>query len=99
MSCGSTSCAPNDQTLERAAAAGPGRAACWRPRRVRAYGTARHLAEPPQRPAYVALAETLEERRRYQDVADALAPAVQLLRNDADSEGPLSMLLPHLRLA
>jgi tetratricopeptide (TPR) repeat protein len=49
--------------------------------------------------AYVALAETLEERRRYQDVADALAPAVALFRNDAEPEGPLAMLLPHLGFA
>jgi tetratricopeptide (TPR) repeat protein len=49
--------------------------------------------------AYIALAETLEERRRYQDVADALAPAVTMFRGDAEPEGPLSMLLPHLGFA
>jgi tetratricopeptide (TPR) repeat protein len=49
--------------------------------------------------AYVTLAETFEERRKYQDVADTIAPAVALFRNDADPEGPLSMLLPHLGFA
>jgi tetratricopeptide (TPR) repeat protein len=48
---------------------------------------------------YAALAEALEERRRYQDVADALAPAVALFRGDAEPEGPLSLLLPHLGFA
>ena len=83
----------------RAAAAGPGRAAHRRPRGVR---SGRHGAHPQNRRsarAYIALGETLEERRRYQDVADALAPAVQLVRNDADAEGSLSMLLPHLGFA
>jgi predicted Zn-dependent protease len=47
----------------------------------------------------VALAETLEERRRYQDVVDALAPAVNMFRTDSDPEGPLSLLLPHLGFA
>ena len=63
--------------------------------------TARRVISQNRRSAraYVALAETLEERRRYQDVADSLAPAVQLFRSDADSEGPLSMLLPHLGFA
>jgi tetratricopeptide (TPR) repeat protein len=63
--------------------------------------TARRVISQNRRSAraYIALAETLEERRRYQDVADALAPAVQLFRNDADAEGPLSMLLPHLGFA
>jgi tetratricopeptide (TPR) repeat protein len=49
--------------------------------------------------AYITLAETLEERRRYQDVADALTPAVALFRGEADADGPLSMLLPHLGFA
>jgi tetratricopeptide (TPR) repeat protein len=49
--------------------------------------------------AYTALAETLESRRRYQDVADSLAPAVAMFRGDAEPEGPLSMLLPHLGFA
>jgi tetratricopeptide (TPR) repeat protein len=48
---------------------------------------------------YTALAEALEERRRYQDVADALAPAVAMFRGDAAPEGPLAMLLPHLGFA
>ena len=63
--------------------------------------TARRVISQNRRSAraYVALAETLEERRRYQDVADALAPAVALFRGDADSDGPLSMLLPHLGFA
>jgi tetratricopeptide (TPR) repeat protein len=49
--------------------------------------------------AYVTLAEAFEERRKYQDVADTLAPAVALFRNDADPEGPLSLMLPHLGFA
>jgi tetratricopeptide (TPR) repeat protein len=49
--------------------------------------------------AYTALAEVLEERRRYQDVADALAPAVTMFRGDPEPEGPLSLLLPHLGFA
>ena len=49
--------------------------------------------------AYVALAETLEERHKYQDVADVLAPAVTQFRTDPEPEGPLSMLLPHLGFA
>jgi tetratricopeptide (TPR) repeat protein len=49
--------------------------------------------------AYVALAETLEERHKYQDVADVLAPAVNQFRSDSEPEGPLSMLLPHLGFA
>ena len=63
--------------------------------------TARRVISQNRRSAraYIALAETLEERRRYQDVADSLAPAVQLFRNDADAEGPLAMLLPHLGFA
>jgi tetratricopeptide (TPR) repeat protein len=49
--------------------------------------------------AYTALAEVLEERRRYQDVADALAPAVTMFRGEKEPEGPLSLLLPHLGFA
>jgi tetratricopeptide (TPR) repeat protein len=48
---------------------------------------------------YSALAEALEERQRYQEVAEALGPAVAAFRSDADSEGPLSLLLPHLGFA
>jgi tetratricopeptide (TPR) repeat protein len=63
--------------------------------------TARRVINQNRRSAraYIALAETLEERRRYQDVADALAPAVTLFRGDAEPEGPLAMLLPHLGFA
>jgi tetratricopeptide (TPR) repeat protein len=48
---------------------------------------------------YAALAESLEERQRYQEVAETLAPAVAAFRTDADAEGPLSLLLPHLGFA
>jgi tetratricopeptide (TPR) repeat protein len=63
--------------------------------------TARRLiAQNRRNPrGYTALAEALEERRRYQDVADALAPAVASFRGDAEPEGPLSLLLPHLGFA
>ena len=46
--------------------------------------------------AYVALAETLEERQRYQQVADALAPVVAQFRSSGNGSTALSMLLPHL---
>ncbi|MCC7418572.1 MAG: tetratricopeptide repeat protein [Acidobacteria bacterium] len=47
---------------------------------------------------YYALAEVLEERGRYQDVADLLAPVMAQFRSAAsdDSTWELSMLLPHL---
>lgn len=47
---------------------------------------------------YAALAEALEERRRYQEVVDALAPAVAAFRSGADSAA-LGLLLPHLGFA
>ena len=92
--------APDDRTLERALLllaqaerrTGELDAAEKTARRV--------IAQNRRNPrAYAALAEALEERRRYQDVADALAPAVTLFRGEANSEGPLSMLLPHLGFA
>lgn len=48
---------------------------------------------------YTALAEVLEERRKYQGVIDVLAPAMATFRSGADSELPLSLLLPHLGFA
>lgn len=47
---------------------------------------------------YYALAEALEERGQYQDVVDALAPAMAQFRPKAagDSTYEASMLLPHL---
>jgi tetratricopeptide (TPR) repeat protein len=63
--------------------------------------TARRLVRQNGRSprAYVALAEALEERQRYQAVADAQAPAVAQFRSLQDAETPLSMLLPHLGFA
>jgi tetratricopeptide (TPR) repeat protein len=48
---------------------------------------------------YVALAESLEERRRYQDVIDALAPATVQFRSAGNATGALVLLLPHLGFA
>jgi tetratricopeptide (TPR) repeat protein len=45
---------------------------------------------------FYALAETLEERQRYQDVIDVLGPAVPQFRSGPGSELALGMLLPHL---
>ena len=45
---------------------------------------------------FYALAETLEERQRYQEVIDELGPAVPQFRSGAGSESALGMLLPHL---
>jgi tetratricopeptide (TPR) repeat protein len=64
-------------------------------------GTARRLVAQNRNSAraYVALAETLEERQRYQAVADALAPAVSDFRAAPNSEAALGALLPHLGFA
>jgi tetratricopeptide (TPR) repeat protein len=48
---------------------------------------------------FVALAEVLEERRRYQAVIDALAPAMQNFRTGQNSTIALGALLPHLGFA
>ena len=48
---------------------------------------------------FAALAEALEERRRYQAVLDALAPAMSSFRSNQDSTFSLSVLLPHLGFA
>ena len=45
---------------------------------------------------FYVLAETLEERQRYQEVIDVLGPAVPQFRSGAGSESALGMLLPHL---
>jgi tetratricopeptide (TPR) repeat protein len=47
----------------------------------------------------LALAEALEERRRYQAVIDALAPALPTLRQGQNPTFALSQLLPHLGFA
>jgi tetratricopeptide (TPR) repeat protein len=66
-----------------------------------AEGTARRLvAQNRNSPrAYVALAEALEERQNYQDVVDALAPAVNEFRSAANAQAALGVLLPHLGFA
>lgn len=48
---------------------------------------------------YAALAEALEERRRYQAVVDGLAPVMATFRAGGDSAFALSSLLPHLGFA
>ncbi len=48
---------------------------------------------------YFVLAEALEEQRKFQAVADALAPAVASFRGTADGAFALGMLLPHLGFA
>ena len=63
--------------------------------------TARHLIELNRNSTrgYVALAETLEERQRYQAVVDLLAPVVEGFRSSASSAASLGALLPHLGFA
>jgi len=48
---------------------------------------------------FVALSEALEERRQYQAVVDALAPAIGGFRSGQNSARSLAMLLPHLGFA
>lgn len=48
---------------------------------------------------YAVLAEVLEERRRYQEVVDALAPAMATFRSAQDAASVLPVLLPHLGFA
>jgi tetratricopeptide (TPR) repeat protein len=48
---------------------------------------------------YFVLAEALEDQRRYQDLVDALAPAVASFRGTADGAFALGSLLPHLGFA
>jgi tetratricopeptide (TPR) repeat protein len=66
-----------------------------------AEGTARRLvAQNRNSPrAYVALAEALEERQRYQAVVDTLAPAINEFRSAANAPQALGALLPHLGFA
>ena len=60
----------------------------------------RLIAQNSRNPrGYSVLAEALEERRRYQAVVDALAPAMTSFRSSADSAVALSTLLPHLGFA
>jgi tetratricopeptide (TPR) repeat protein len=48
---------------------------------------------------YVALAELLEDRQRYQEVIDALTPVLPTFRAAQNSAGSLMMLLPHVGFA
>ena len=66
-----------------------------------AEATARRLiAQNGRNPrGYSALAEALEERRRYQAVVDGLAPVMATFRAGGDSSFALSSLLPHLGFA
>ena len=48
---------------------------------------------------FAALSEALEERRRYQAVVDALAPAMSNFRSGQDASSSLTLLLPHLGFA
>jgi tetratricopeptide (TPR) repeat protein len=54
---------------------------------------------PSSARGYVALAESLEERRRFPDVIDALAPAAVQFRAAANGTAALNLLLPHLAFA
>jgi tetratricopeptide (TPR) repeat protein len=56
-------------------------------------------ANPRNPNGFVALAETLEERRQYQTVVDALAPAMGGFRSAQNSARALAILLPHLGFA
>jgi tetratricopeptide (TPR) repeat protein len=58
------------------------------------------IAQNAQNPrGYIALAESLEEQRRFQPVVDALAPAVSTFRSTNNGSSALGMLLPHLGFA
>jgi tetratricopeptide (TPR) repeat protein len=63
--------------------------------------TARRLISVNARSArgYVALAEALEERQRYNEVIDALAPTLPSFRSGQNAAGALVMLLPHVGFA
>jgi tetratricopeptide (TPR) repeat protein len=63
--------------------------------------TARRLITQNSRNArgYVALAEALEEQRRFQPIVEALAPAVTTFRGSTDTAFALATLLPHLGFA
>jgi tetratricopeptide (TPR) repeat protein len=66
-----------------------------------AESTARRLivqnAKNPR--GYIALAEALEDQRRYQPIIDVLAPAVSTFSGANDNGFSLTMLLPHLGFA
>lgn len=66
-----------------------------------AEATARRLVtqNPKSARGYSVLAEALEERRRYQTVVDALAPAMSTFRSGQDPTSTLGLLLPHLGFA
>jgi tetratricopeptide (TPR) repeat protein len=66
-----------------------------------AESTARRLVTQNARSVrgYSALAEVLGERRRYQAVIDALAPAISTFRTGQTSTIALGALLPHLGFA
>jgi tetratricopeptide (TPR) repeat protein len=66
-----------------------------------AESTARRLITQNARSVrgYAALAEVLGERRRYQAVIDALAPAIPTFRTGQTSAIALGALLPHLGFA
>ena len=66
-----------------------------------AEATARRLikqnAKNPR--GYYALAEALEQRQRYQEVVDNVAPALPQLRSNENASFSLGLLLPHLGFA
>ena len=60
----------------------------------------RLIAQNPRNPqGFSALAEALEDQRRYQPLVDALGPAVSSFRSGASSAPALRLLLPHLGFA
>ncbi len=66
-----------------------------------AENTARRLVaqNPRNAQGFAALAEALEDQRRYQSVVDALAPAMSTFRSGNNSALALRILLPHLGFA
>ena len=83
----------------RALSARGGRARLGRSRRGRGHRR-RLIAQNRNSPrAYVALAETLEERQHYQAVVDALAPAIADFRAPRTPTRRSRVLLPHVGFA
>ncbi len=66
-----------------------------------AESTARRLIKQNARNprGYFALAEALEERQRYKEVVEALAPSLTTFRTSKTAEFALGLLLPHLGFA
>lgn len=60
----------------------------------------RLIVQNPRNPqGYAALAEALEDQRRFQPIIDSLAPAIATLRSANNNRFALGRLLPHLGFA